>query len=247
MQRCMNAAPDPGASQAAASSPWRVAAVSFCVLALELGLIRLVPAEVKAISYFTNLILIASFFGLGVGCILQNGPRVSWLLPAGLAAVAAFVLLARGIVVYEAAGAVHYWLQDRSASGDAVRLPLIASALLAFATCALPFVAMGQELARRMDCQARLAAYSWDIAGSIGGTLAAALCAYLGTPPWAWPLAVAAIWAAAIARTWPLRLATLAAGAAFLAFASAAHPSAWSPYYLVQHEREPEGLRAREA
>jgi hypothetical protein len=32
------------------------------------SLIRQVPAEVRAISFFTNLLLMASFFGLGVGC-----------------------------------------------------------------------------------------------------------------------------------------------------------------------------------
>ncbi|MAT68995.1 MAG: hypothetical protein CMJ58_05670 [Planctomycetaceae bacterium] len=237
-----SATPSPRAA-ASASSAWTVAAVSFCVLALELALIRLIPAEVKAVSYFTNLILIASFFGLGLGCILQNGPRLAWLLPAGLAAVAAFVYFARGIVVYEAAGAVHYWLQDRPASSETPQMSLFVSGLLAFLASALPFVAMGQELARRMDQFPRLTAYSWDIAGSIAGTVAAAACAYLAAPPWAWPMLVAVIWSFVIARSWVLRTATLATGAAFLMFAASAHPSAWSPYYLVQHEREPEGLR----
>lgn len=228
---------------APAPSPWPVAAVSFCVLALELALIRLIPAEVKAVSYFTNLILIASFFGLGLGCILVRGPRLAWLLPAGLAAVAAFVYFARGIVVYEAAGSVHYWLQDRPATGDAPQMSLFVSALLAFLATATPFVAMGQELARRMDMHPRLTAYSWDIAGSIAGTVAAAACAYLATPPWAWPMLVAVVWSFGIAGNWLFRCVTLAAGAAFLIFAQGAHPSAWSPYYLVQHEHEPEGVR----
>jgi hypothetical protein len=33
----------------------------------------------------------------------------------------------------------------------------------------------------------------------------------------------------------PLRLATVAAGAAFLTFAATPHAARWSPYYLVQH------------
>jgi len=61
------------------------------VLALELAFIRQIPAEVRSISYFTNLVFMASFFGLGVGCLLERGPQLAWLLPVGLSAVAGFV------------------------------------------------------------------------------------------------------------------------------------------------------------
>ena len=76
---------------------WRIAALSALILALELAFIRQVPAEVRAISYFTNLVLIASFFGLGLGCLLQRWRTVSALLPAGLLLVLGFVLYARGM------------------------------------------------------------------------------------------------------------------------------------------------------
>lgn len=73
-------------SPAAPAPPplWRIAAISFVALALELAFIRQIPAEVKAISYFTNLVLMASFFGLGLGCILQGKRSLLWLLPAGV-------------------------------------------------------------------------------------------------------------------------------------------------------------------
>jgi hypothetical protein len=50
--------------------PSRVALISFLILFLELALIRFIPSEIKAISYFTNLLLFSAFFGLGLGCIL---------------------------------------------------------------------------------------------------------------------------------------------------------------------------------
>ena len=78
--------------------PWRIAVVSFVVLTLELALIRQLPAEVRAVSYFTNLILMASFFGLGLGCILRWRAGLQWLLPAGLGSILCFVIFGRGIV-----------------------------------------------------------------------------------------------------------------------------------------------------
>ncbi len=113
-------------------APWRIAVIAASVLVLELALIRLVPAEVPVISYFTNLMLMASFFGLGLGMILLPARRFPELLPIGLAIVAAFVLWARGIVIYEEATAVHYWLQYEQPRGVARSMPILPAAVLAF-------------------------------------------------------------------------------------------------------------------
>ena len=57
----------------------RLTLVSFLLLFLELALIRFLPSQVRMLSYFTNLVLLASFLGLGVGLLLA---RSRWrLLP----------------------------------------------------------------------------------------------------------------------------------------------------------------------
>jgi len=234
----MDAAPSQSSSP-----PSRIAVVSFFILALELALIRQIPAEIKAISYFTNLILISSFFGLGLGCILQQQRSLTWLLPSGLLLLFGFIYVARGIVIYEDALEVHYWLQDANPSGTALQLPLFPSALLAFVFSALPFVALGQLLAQRMDEHPRLVAYSWDIGGSVLGTAVFALGSFLHWPPWIWPPLLMVVWAVLFVRTWPSRLAHLLAGALFFLFLLAPNDPRWSPYYLVQHDREEVGLR----
>src|SRR3989454_10484166 len=43
---------------------------SFLVLFLETALIRWMPAYVRLLSYFSNFILLASFLGIGIGCLL---------------------------------------------------------------------------------------------------------------------------------------------------------------------------------
>ena len=48
----------------------RLAAVSFAALFLELMMIRWVPAVVRLVAYYANLMLISSFLGLGIGSML---------------------------------------------------------------------------------------------------------------------------------------------------------------------------------
>ena len=50
-------------------------ALSFCALFLELMLIRWVPAVVRMVAYYANLMLISSFLGLGVGALLARRRR----------------------------------------------------------------------------------------------------------------------------------------------------------------------------
>lgn len=221
----------------------RIAVVSFFVLALELALIRQLPAEVRAISYFTNLILISSFFGLGLGCILQQQRSFQWLLPLGLLLVFGFVYYGRGVVIYDEAKQVHYWLQDQDATSDAPSLGLFPSALAAFLFSALPFIALGQLLARRMDEHPRLKAYAWDIAGSLLGTATFAVCSAAQLPPWIWPPLMMVVWAFVFVQNWGSRAVHVATGLVFLLFSQSEHPAQWSPYYLVQHEQEEIGLR----
>ena len=50
----------------------RLFRISFLVLFLEVALIRWMPAYIRLLSYFSNFILLASFLGIGVGCLLAG-------------------------------------------------------------------------------------------------------------------------------------------------------------------------------
>ena len=57
---------------------------SFLVLFLEIALIRWMPAYIRLLSYFSNFILLASFLGIGIGCLLAPGSRAPLqLVPGG--------------------------------------------------------------------------------------------------------------------------------------------------------------------
>ncbi len=231
------------ASVAVVVAPWQVAVVSGMILMLELAFIRLIPAEVQAISYFTNLVLMATFFGMGLGCILQDKVSLSWLLPAGMGLIAVFIFVGRGIVIYEEARSVHYWLQDADVPGQACRLPLFYAAAAAFVLSALPFVALGQRLALTMDRLPRLVAYAWNIAGSIAGTLLFVCSSLASIPPWVWPAVIGGLWSWLFLRGRLQRVITPLAGLVFLGLAHSPHAARWSPYYYIQHSVQPYGTR----
>ena len=48
----------------------RLFLVSFLILFLQVALIRWMPAYVRLLAYFSNFILLASFLGIGLGCLL---------------------------------------------------------------------------------------------------------------------------------------------------------------------------------
>jgi hypothetical protein len=223
--------------------PWHIAAVAATVLILELALIRQVPAEVRAISYFTNLILLASFFGLGLGCILQQRRSLSWMLPAGLVLIFGFISVGRGVVIYPGSEEVHFWLESAATPGQALRLPILPAAVAIFLFTGLAFVALGQTLARKMDQHPRLVAYSWDIAGSLSGTILFAVSSLIHLPPWVWPPVLLGLWAALFVASRAWRWISALTGALFLLFAASPLEWSWSPYYFIQHQRSQLGTR----
>src|SRR3989442_477271 len=93
---------------------------SFLVLFLEIALIRWMPAYIRLLAYFSNFILLASFLGCGLGCMLVRTRRRLFML---------FPLIQLGSLVVVGAFAVMSWLQ----------VPPVAWFAVAFAT-ALPFL-----------------------------------------------------------------------------------------------------------
>ena len=133
------------------SNPIRISFISAAILILELTLIRIMPAENHAVSYFTNLMLMSSFFGLGIGCILGPKRQLQWLLPFGLFVIALFIYFTKGMAVYESSGTVFFWLEPPQGSESYTRLPLIINILWAFLSAGLPFIPLGQILVQEMD------------------------------------------------------------------------------------------------
>jgi hypothetical protein len=168
-----------------------LAAASCAVLLQELALIRWMPAQVRVLAYFPNLVLLGAFLGLGLGC-LRAGRRD--LLPGWpvllLAVAGAAAAMSRVAFTSESASEhlflLYYDLPSGSPVVNGVALPII----VCFVLCALSFVPLGQFVASRLDSfrerSLALAGYTWDIAGSLLGVLAFSAVSFAGAFPVAW-------------------------------------------------------------
>ena len=95
---------------------------SFLVLFLEIALIRWMPAYIRLLAYFSNFILLASFLGIGVGCLLAIHPsaaaasrapalaraRLFAFFPVVTAAVVTAVYFLRLEVAVPTAGSIYF-------------------------------------------------------------------------------------------------------------------------------------------
>jgi len=139
--------------------------LSFVALFLELMVIRWSPAVVRLIAYYANLILISSFLGLGVGAIVGKKRKslFGWL-PALLLISVIWLLVAHFITLPTTASESRFY----TPSPQLVRY---VSLVGIFVSNAIIFVPLGQRIGSLFEALPPLQAYSWDLGGSLAGTL----------------------------------------------------------------------------
>ena len=213
---------------------------SFLVLFLEIALIRWMPAYIRLLAYFSNFILLASFLGIGVGCLLATArARLFAFFPAVMAAVVAAVYYLRLEVAVPTAGSIYF------SSGTADDIVVVETTLLLpllFVIVAALFVTLAQRMGREMAVLPPLRGYTINVAGSLAGVLAFAVISWRELPPGVW-------FAVGFAAALPLivspepgttrpRIPAVAANLALLAISLAfvhvmARGALWSPYYKI--------------
>jgi hypothetical protein len=177
--------------------------ISGLILFLELVCIRWFPAHVIYLSFFTNLILLASFVGMSLGCLtathvrnhLEKTPH--WmLLTFGLG----FVLelfrkgLERRVSVGESTAAeVIFFGAELGAKKElSFAIPIELFGGLFFLLIALIFIGPGQELGRAFKrVPNRNRAYGINLLGSSAGIVLFAAISWLSLPPILWLTLVA--------------------------------------------------------
>jgi len=211
----------------------RLFLVSFLVLFLEVALIRWMPAYIRLLSYFSNFILLASFLGIGIGCLLAGSRRNLFaFFPALLFALVFAVDHLRLEVAVPSTTSIYF------SSGTAQRVVAVESTWLLpliFIGVAALFVTVAQRLGRELAAAPPLRAYTINLLGSLAGVAAFALVSWLELPPVAW-------FAVAIAAALPFvqeQRRAQAVVSAVLLVASAGlvygiqEGSLWSPYYRI--------------
>lgn len=234
--------PEPEANTAAAEttrtgiSPGvELLILSFVALFLELMLIRWVPSIVRLVSYFANLLLISSFLGLGVGAMVCTR---NWDLfrrfPHLLALLMCFLFVASPVELPGGGGELRYFAASTQLVNYAVLIGLF------FLNSAV-FVALGERIGVLFRSLPPLRAYTWDLSGSLTGTICLGAFSLLFFSPLLGLALVMLLYLRVSARRWRIPNAVVfVLTLSLMAFAS--EPTAlWSPYYYVTvHETSEE-------
>ena len=202
------------------------------MLFIELALIRWLGANVLYLAYFSNVVLLGSFLGIGLGFLWTSRGRPS-LFPYAPAALATLIVLVRVLEVKVgiAGGSLIFFGLDTSGPPRWVILPVVFVAAAAVMTC------IGDGVARAFGQLANLDAYQLDLVGSLLGIAAVALLAFRRAEPIVWG-AIAAVGLVVAIR--PRASAQLAVTVLPLLFAlgflfaeSSEADTRWTPYYKV--------------
>ena len=163
---------------------FRTFLASFLVLFLEVALIRWMPAYIRLLAYFSNFILLASFLGIGVGCLLASSRRRLFVwFPLLQAIVILAVYYFRLEVSVPTAGSIYF------SSGTAEKVVVVESTMLLpllFVIVAALFATMAQRMGREMASLPPLRGYTVNIMGSLAGVAAFAVISWLQLSPVWW-------------------------------------------------------------
>jgi hypothetical protein len=209
-----------------------LAICSFGILALELTVIRWMSGQVRIFAYFTNILLIAAFLGMGLGVALgQRRPGlIHGCLPA-LAVLSVLLAFPRELSLMTIRfpdTSISLWGEEESMAVARFALATLAFMAL-FWLVTLIFVLASAPIGWLFSRLPPLTAYSADLAGSILGIVAMTALAAFGTSPPIW-MAVAVIPFAWLSR----RPLAIAAGAIAVVLAALSIRGAlYSPYNRI--------------
>jgi hypothetical protein len=206
---------------------------SFLVLFLETALIRWLPAYVRLLAYFSNFILLASFLGIGLGCLLASRRRNLFVwFPMMLFAVIVGVDRLRLEVALPSTSTIYF-----SSGTSAPVVPVESTLLLPllFLSVAALFIAVAHRMGRDMAGRPPLGAYVINLLGSLAGVAAFAIVSWLELPPSIWfGIAGAAALPFVVAdRRWVAAVNVVLLAGSLVVVHRMEAGSLWSPYYRI--------------
>jgi hypothetical protein len=179
---------------------WELFVISFLVLFLELVCIRWFPAHVLFLTFFVNLVLLACFVGMSIGCLLaKSSTNYIYSTPYWLTLSLFLALIIdrySGLLVFsilmgdQSQTDIVYFGAEVAASPRnrlPFAIPIEVFAAAYFALIVAIFVGPGQEMGRAFNrIPERTTAYSANLLGSLAGITAFAICSYFRIPPPVW-------------------------------------------------------------
>ena len=187
----------------------RLVLLSFLMLFVELAVIRWSGANVVYLAYFSNLVLLGSFLGIGLGFLWagRGGRPLFPFAPVVLALFVAFIRLAP--IDISVSGSQLIFFNEPTISGPPreVILPVI------FVTVAILLMFITDGVARTFKKLEPLEAYKFDLIGSALGIVGVSVLSFLGMPPVAWGVVAGIVLiAASLPRVQVVTVAAVVAG-----------------------------------
>jgi SAM-dependent methyltransferase len=231
--------------------------ISFLILFLELTCIRWFGGMVIFLTFFTNLVLMACFLGMSVGCLAARRPTdlIDRTIP--LAACSVLLSCATLLFYYEfgrilvdvgsrgSPQQVFFGTEYLPRDPSYFVVPIEALAGLFFVLIAAIFVGLGQEMGRAFDrISNRVAAYTMNVLGSLAGIVAFGVASYLRSPPVVWFAISMGLCLSFVKRSRALNVAGLTAILILTGIfggvgVNASDPMIfWSPYSKINHRRD---------
>ncbi|RJP29093.1 MAG: hypothetical protein C4533_04650 [Candidatus Omnitrophota bacterium] len=214
--------------------------VSFLSLFIELTFIRWLPAHIFSIAFFSNIILIASFLGLGIGMLMAGYKRDLFAYFAFiLAGAVCMVLLFRNVQV-ELSSHSQTWIWSHY-TGNRIydffwfKFSITQLIGIIFTLTIIVFLPMGQKIGKLMREMKPLYAYTLNILGSLLGVIAFGFVSLFRAPAYVWFM-IAGIIILAVIYKYNKRRFVFNAFAMFLVvflISSVEKHTIWSPYYAI--------------
>ncbi len=174
--------------------------VSWLVLFLELACIRWFPSHVLFLTFFVNIVLLACFVGMSIGCLVSRRPTdyirhtPYWLLVGLVLGLASDRYCEHLQAVFAVGNPVKPEVVYFGAQGSATMpnplpfaVPIELVGALFFVIIAGVMIGPGQEMGRAFNrVSDRTTAYSANLLGSLLGIGMFALCSIFRLPPLVW-------------------------------------------------------------
>jgi hypothetical protein len=219
--------PDTRTIQSRSNFGLQLFALSFVALFLELMLIRWVPAVVRLVAYYANLMLISSFLGLGIGALLaRRGWNLFRWFPVLLLLNIGLLLLCARVLLPTGRSEARFFAVD-------VQLLNYISLVAIFVFNTILFIPIGERIGQLFHKLPALRAYSWDLGGSLCGTLCFGLFSLFYFSPLVGMIGVMVVYlvlAEKSTRLWGVILFPVTLLGVFLGTEAGA---IWSPYHYI--------------
>ncbi len=189
------------ASRLFGSPSSRLFLISFVMLFLEVALIRWISTEIRIFAYVNNLVLLACFLGIGIGCYTSTKRKD---LALTLLVLLILLVAVKGKWMIRFHGEQLHLIRDtptmlsvlsdsiiwdQSERFDVVLESLlgITSTLAIFSLLVVMFVPLGRMLGNSLrEHGSLIAAYSLNIAASLLGIWTFNVLSFAYAPPWVW-------------------------------------------------------------